>query len=121
MHEIIAVGIIKGENHKGLLVRIVFPDAAHGFSHGDKIIAAQFHKADHGIEEFRRHLKPGVGGKAHLLAAAGADVMQHEDRAETAKHGPERLGCPRIIQQFKAGFQDCGCCHGIAIHINGNS
>ncbi len=104
MNEVIAVGIIKGENHKWLFSQIVFPNAPHGFSDGHKIIAAQLHKADHGIEEVRRHLKPRVWGKAHVLAATGTDVMQHKDCAEPAKNGPERLGCPRIIQEFQAGF-----------------
>src|SRR3989337_150728 len=75
MNEIIAVGIIKSENHKWLFFRIVFPNAPHCFSHGYKIVAAQFHKTDHGIEEVRRNLKPRVRGETHLQATTGADMM----------------------------------------------
>jgi hypothetical protein len=83
---------------------LAFLNSPYYLVHGDKIIATPLYKADHCVEEFRRHLKARIWRKSPLQAAARAHMVQHEDCTETGGYGPERLRCPRIIQHIEAGL-----------------
>jgi len=113
MEIVVAITVIEGEHGKGPLL----PALLHHFHRlveRCQAITRPLHMTDHGIEELRCDLEPGIGPKPALRSIGGQHMMQHEDGAEAAQCRREEPGSTAHPDGVEAGtIEDASPDHAV--------
>ncbi len=97
---VVAVAVVEGETGEAPR-EIAFGKPLMHFVHGDDVDVERAQMRQHRAQEFRLDLEMMVGLK--LGAAAGADMVQHENGADACEDWSQQIMRAGEVERFQSG------------------